>query len=84
MLIPSKHENLNNSIIIVGAKIIELLKKEPQNIEWVFKKIRAEKKTKISLARYYDAITFLWLTNIIDYNSNTYILNLKKSQNDTK
>lgn len=63
MLIPSKYENINKNLLVLGAKIIQILKKSPYNIEVLFQKIKEE--SEISVEQYFDAITFLWLSDIL-------------------
>jgi len=74
MLIPTKYENLNRNILIVGYKITRKLKIQPYNIDILFQIIKKEEN--ISLETYYDTITFLWLSGII--NKEKYQLFLKK------
>ena len=68
MLIPTKHENLEKNILVIWWDILYLIKKRVYNIESLFQELKNIKS--ISLEEYYDAITFLWtsdLINIIDY-----------------
>ena len=63
MLIPTKHEKLDNNLLVLGSDILKLLKKKPCNIENLFQEL---KKVKIfSLNQYYNTITFLWCANLI-------------------
>ena len=64
MIIPSKYENLNKNILVIGSEIISLLKKQSFNIENLYQKIK--KKKNINFDTYYDTLTFLWLSEIID------------------
>ncbi|RPJ77084.1 MAG: hypothetical protein EHM20_06630 [Alphaproteobacteria bacterium] len=64
MLIPSKYENLEKSLLVVSAAIISLLKIKRMNLEDLFRK--AEKGKSISLDLFYDALTFLWIADIIE------------------
>ena len=79
MFIPSKHENLNTSIIVLGAEILNVLSKKHMNIEELFEKIRVLDSERISLIKYYDTITFLWLIDAIEYDNKTYIVYKVKS-----
>lgn len=77
MLLPSKYEDLNSNLIVVGAYIIEILKRRPYNIEDLFQVLR--NKYNINLEQYFNSITFLWLSDIVTLN--TFQISLIK--NDT-
>ncbi len=64
MLIPSKHEKLDRSILVVGSDILSLLKHRSYNVETLFQDIKRLKS--IGLDQYYNTITFLWLSGLID------------------
>ena len=66
MILPTKHQNLNKSPLIIGAEILSILKKREISIENLFQKIRI--KFDISLETFFDSITFLWLINSIKIN----------------
>ncbi|MCD4792029.1 MAG: hypothetical protein K8R54_02255 [Bacteroidales bacterium] len=66
MIIPSKYENLNKNILVIGYKLTRLLKKQSYNIENLYIKIK--KEVDISFDTYYDTLTFLWLSEIVDKN----------------
>lgn len=74
MLLPSKYEDLNSNLIVIGAYIIEVLKRRPYNVEDLFQVLR--NKYNINLEQYFNAITFLWLTEIV--NLNTFQISLLK------
>jgi hypothetical protein len=64
MLIPTKHENLNNNAIVIGADVLCLLKKRSYNIEDLFQKIKSYKS--ITLEHFYNTLLFLWLAELIE------------------
>jgi hypothetical protein len=66
MINPSKYEDLNFNIIILGARIINILSKKPHNLEKLYAKLYA--KIRVDVDLYLDTITFLWLTGCIDYS----------------
>ncbi len=78
MFIPSKHENLHKSTIVSGADIIKSLKKKNCNIEELFQEVRQNFQKDISLNQYFNTLTFLWLTDIIDLQDVTIRLRGKK------
>lgn len=67
MLLPSKYEDLNSNLIVIGAYIIEILKRRPYNVEDLFQVLR--NKYNINLEQYFNTITFLWLSNIVTLNT---------------
>ena len=76
MFIPTKHENLEKSTIVLGADIIESLKKREYNVEDLFQELKKVFEKDISLNQYYNTLTFLWLTDVIELND----FNLKLSK----
>lgn len=74
MLIPTKHENLEKNVLVVGADILMLLKKRKYNIETLFQKVK--KKKSISLNRFYNILLFLWLADLIELEK--YYIEIKK------
>jgi hypothetical protein len=64
MLIPSKYENLEKTLLVISAEIISFLKTKRMNIEDLFRK--AEKAKSINLDQFYDALTFLWIADVIE------------------
>lgn len=74
MLIPSKHEKLDRNILVIGSDILSLLKRKNYNVETLFQDIKRLKS--ISLDQYYNTITFLWLSDLIDLKQ--YQLIVKK------
>lgn len=63
MLIPTKYDNINKNILVLGYKITKELKNKPYNIDKLYQKLKNE--INIGLEVYYDTITFLWLSEII-------------------
>jgi len=63
MLIPTKHENLRNNSFVIGADIITILKRKPRNVEDLFQSLR--RKKDVSLEKFYDVLTLLWITGYI-------------------
>lgn len=68
MFIPTKHENLQKSTIVLGADIIKSLQKSAYNVEDLFQELKKVSEKNISLNQYYHTVTFLWLTDIIELN----------------
>lgn len=63
MLIPSKYEDINYNLLVLGSKAIRLLKRKAFNIEDLYQKLN--KDLEINLEQYFNMLTFLWLSDII-------------------
>jgi len=74
MLLPTKYEKLNLNIMVIGARVINLLKKQKYTVEDLYQIIK--KENQINLERFYSVLLFLWITNVID--SNDFYVFLKK------
>ena len=75
MLIPSKHEQLEKNLLVIGGDILSILKKRKiWNIETLFQNLKEVKS--VNLNQYYNSITFLWLSDIIQVDE--YNISLKK------
>ena len=74
MFKPSQYENIQKSTIVLGADLLQKLKKKSYNIEDLFKELKQKKE--ININQFLNTITFLWLINLIDYNDVT--ISLKK------
>lgn len=74
MLIPTKHENLERNILVLGADILMLLKERKYNIEALFQKMKNKKA--ISLSQYYNSLLFLWLADLIELEE--YYIRLRR------
>ncbi|MCK5123199.1 MAG: hypothetical protein KAQ87_03560 [Candidatus Pacebacteria bacterium] len=75
MLIPSKHERLEKNLLVIGGDILGLLtKRKIWNIETLFQNLKEVKS--VNLNQYYNSITFLWLSDIIQVDE--YNISLKQ------
>lgn len=79
MLVPSKYEDINSNLLVIGSYIIKELKKRPYNIEDLFQ--RMKKYYFINLEQYFNAITFLWLADIVFINTYQISLNTNGARN---
>lgn len=81
MLIPTKYENINDNLLVLGANLISLLKQKQYNIEELFQavnKLKEEKKKSlINLDQYFNTLTFLWIAKIISLDEFKIYLNKK-------
>lgn len=71
MLFPSKHEKLNRNLLVIGSDVLSLLKRRSYNVETLFQDVKQLKS--IGLDQYYNAITFLWLSGLIDLKQHQVI-----------
>ena len=53
-------------LLVVGVRIIKALQDKEYDINLLFEKFKEE----IGLIRYFDLLTFLWLSEIIEVNNN--------------
>jgi len=51
--------------MVIGACVIKELNKSSANIEDLFSKLK-EKRIIIGLDQYFDVLTFLWISDVID------------------
>lgn len=72
MIRPTKHEDLNYNILVLGADIIGFLKKDELSIEELYQKMKFKKE--ITLDTLFDTLTFLWLMDAIDLGDNSITL----------
>lgn len=72
MIRPTKHEDLNYNILVLGADIIGFLKKDELSVEELYQKMKFKKE--ITLDTLFDTLTFLWLLDAIDLGDNSITL----------
>lgn len=63
MLVPSKYENVNKNLLVIGAEIIAHLKKRTYAIEELYQDMK--QSSGIGIEQYFDGLTFLWLSDIL-------------------
>ncbi|MCT3906609.1 hypothetical protein HZQ01_14210 [Elizabethkingia anophelis] len=71
---------MSANILVLGADILNIIKKDSYNIEELYNKLMTEKN--ISINQYLDTLTFLWLVEAIEYNSDEIKKTVKN--NDSK
>lgn len=67
MLIPTRHENLNQNLLVLGSDIIAIFKKrawKPWNLEDLLQTLQKQKE--VSVSQFYDALLLLWLMDIVE------------------
>jgi hypothetical protein len=72
MLIPSKHEKLDNNVLVLGADLLGLLKRKSYNVESLFQDAKHVKA--LSLDQYYNTLTFLWSSGLIELQNHQVII----------
>jgi hypothetical protein len=75
MLLPTKYERLSQNIMVVGAKVISLLNRKKYSVEDLYQVLKRE--DQINLERFYDTLSFLWITDVI--NSDEFYIFLKNN-----
>jgi len=76
MLIPSKHEQLERNTLVIGGDILSFLKKKKTwNMEILFQNLKKIKS--VNLNQFYNTVTFLWLSEIIQVDKYNISLNQK-------
>jgi len=78
MLIPTKHQNLNDSLISIGSEILRDLKKRDKFIEDLFENFK-DKHKNIHLDNFFLAIIFLWMIDSIKMEDSLLRINKKCS-----
>lgn len=76
MLIPSKYEDINSNLLVIGSFVIKALKKRPYNIEDLFQWLK--KYHSVNLEQYFNVITFLWLADIVILNTYQISININE------
>ena len=72
MLIPSKHEKLDKNVLVLGADLLGLLKHRSYNVESLFQD--ANRIKSLNLDQYYNTLTFLWVTGLVELQQHQVIL----------
>lgn len=72
---PTKHENLNLNILVLGADLLSCLRGETHNVESLFHSVRNKKELTIDV--YFDAFLFLWLAGYVELDEKAQIRRLK-------
>lgn len=68
MTIISKYDDLNRNILVLGAGVIQFLKKKSYTTEGLFQEFCKSKN--IELNQFLNLITFLWLLELIEMSGN--------------
>ena len=67
MILPTKHEDLSSTGLIIGSSLIKKLKVKSLVIEDLYS--FAREKHGISLSMFFDILTFLWLCGFVEVNN---------------
>lgn len=68
MIIPTKHQSLEQNVLAIGADILHALRKETMSIERLFQVIKLDHNVKIDLVL--DSIVFLWVLQAVHVEGN--------------
>lgn len=75
MLLPTKHQKLNENLISIGAEILIDLKRKDMFIEDLFSEFKSKYKT-LHLDNFFLTLIFLWLVDAIKIENS--IVKIKK------
>ncbi|MBU0894662.1 MAG: hypothetical protein KKB88_04425 [Nanoarchaeota archaeon] len=75
MLIPTKHQKLNENLISIGSELLKEIKKGDKFVEDLFDNFK-DRHERIHLDNFFLALIFLWLVDAI--NMEEYLLKYKK------
>lgn len=65
-MLPSKHEDLSKTNLMVGAAILQKLNRKSYVIEDLY--LSMNDKFGLSLSGFFDVLMFLWLGNFLEVN----------------
>jgi hypothetical protein len=65
MIIPTKHENLNKNLMVIGAYIIEILVGQHRTIDDIHVELSKQSGVNFDIEKLFDALTFLYATDLI-------------------
>lgn len=68
MIIPTKHEKLDENILVLGASILKLLKKKTYLVDDLFRKI--QETQYVQLDKFFDTVLMLWLLDFVTLHNN--------------
>lgn len=77
MIKPTKHQSLDDNVLVIGADIMHALRNDDLTIEALFQIIKKEHNIRIDIL--FDSLTFLRLLEAISLNEN--IISRIKSNN---
>lgn len=76
MLIPTKHENLEKNIIVLGADVLRYIKSNGNSsIECIFQYLKPRKDITIDLL--FDVVTYLWIVGFVKLEDGLLSINKK-------
>ncbi|MER3329221.1 MAG: hypothetical protein RIF34_06540 [Candidatus Kapaibacterium sp.] len=78
MIVPTKHQNLQDNVLVIGAEVLDFIKKEgPTSVEHIYQKIK--KKHNVRIDTVLDTITFLWLIEAVLKDNKNLVFNQSES-----
>lgn len=67
MIIPTKHEKLDESILVLGSIVLKALRTKDYLLEDLYNKVLTKKY--ISIDKFLDSILTLWLLDMVSVNN---------------
>lgn len=71
MILPNKYVSIEESYIGVSARILKIIKNKKYSIDKIWNKVNKlynQNKNNISFKKFTDTITFMYITNMINYD----------------
>jgi hypothetical protein len=75
MLVPTKHQKLNENLITIGSEILKEVKKGDKFVEDLFNDFK-DNHESVHIDNFFLALIFLWLVDAI--NMEDYLLRFKQ------
>lgn len=72
MIFPTKFEKIDNSPLIVGSSVLDLLKKKDCDVESLFQELREQHA--FSLDQFLDVLAFLWIADAIELDGYSVVI----------
>lgn len=73
MILPTKYEKLKENSLIVGSHIIAFLKEDDLSLNELHHLLHSRKKIELDLITLINTLSFLYLTDIIEIDSQNLI-----------
>lgn len=67
MIVPTKHEKLDESILVLGSIVLKVLRTKDYLLEDLYNKVLTKKY--ISIDNFLDSILTLWLLEMVSVNN---------------
>ena len=73
MILPTKYEKIKENTLILGSHIISFLKEDDLSLNYLHHLLQSRKKLELDLITLINTLSFLYLTEIIEIDSQNLI-----------